>query len=98
MPRMCALFGGFSIYLLDQHILRRGYSWFRIGGVAALSFVIGVYGTHHVQSSLRREHDQEILLAFDKRYMQYVLNSTGFGTNYLSIMDNSEESVYKKPY
>lgn len=48
IPRVSAVFGGLTMYLLDRHILRKGHSWLRIGGAAAAAFVLGAYGTHEV--------------------------------------------------
>ena len=98
MPMLSAAISGFSMYLLDQHVWRKGHSWFRIGSLAAVGYMVGVYGTHNVRNSMARDFDPEIVEAFDKRYLNTVLNSTGFGNNYVSIMDSSEEMILKKPY
>lgn len=98
MPRTSALFSGFAMYLLDRHILRRGHSWLRIGGVAAAGYIIGVYATDNVVNSLNKEFDEDIIQAFDQRYLKYALNSTGFGNNYVSIAELAEDTSYKKPY
>jgi len=37
----------------------------------------------------RLEAERDIVQAFDKRYTSTVLNTTGFGSNYVSIRDYS---------
>jgi hypothetical protein len=67
--------------------------------VTALSFTLGAYGAYKVTySSVPRPFDRDIILAFDRRYMRTVLNTTGFGSNYLSTKDYSDNADLKKPY
>lgn len=70
----------------------------RLGAGAALGFLIGVQGANQVQTSFTKSMDEDILQAFDQRYINTVLNSTGFGNNYVSISDNAVEMTLKKPY
>ena len=86
------------MYLVDRHVLKRHYSYVRIGGVAALCYVLGAYSAYQLDSSLERSFDADIINAFDRKYAYTVLNTTGFGSNYLSTRDHTEEVVLKKPY
>jgi hypothetical protein len=70
----------------------------RVLGAAALGFVIGVNATSYVQTTIHKDFDRDIIAAFDKRFATTVLNSTGFGDNYVNRADNSEEMLFKKPY
>jgi hypothetical protein len=60
--------------------------------------MIGAYGSTQNISALNKPFDTQILDAFDQKYVNRVLNATGFGTNYVSTRDLSEESIMKKPY
>ena len=46
LPLHGALFGGLTMYVVDRYVLKRGYSFLSIGGVAALGFLIGGYGAY----------------------------------------------------
>jgi hypothetical protein len=98
MPYTAALFGGFGAYLFDNVYLRKSHSWARVGTGALLGFAIGAYSSYQVASSVERKFDSEIINAFDKKYLDTVLNATGFGSNYLSVKDYSETQTLKKPY
>ena len=66
-----------------------------IGAISG--YVLGGIGAYRVTSTIGRPIDYEIIEAFDKRFVKSVLNTTGFGSNYLSTQDYKEDA-YKKPY
>ena len=99
MPWISAFFGGFSFYFLDAVVLKKSTCYRRIALGGLLGFVLGGVGSYNVSTSVTRlEQDAEIINAFDRKYMTTVLNTTGFGSNYVSIRDYSASTQYKKPY
>ena len=79
--------------------MKRAYCRNRIVAGAVLGFALGAYSSYHLETTIKRvESDAEIITAFDIRYMNTVLNSTGFGSNYVSIKDYSDAQNMKKPY
>ena len=89
MPWTSAFFGGFGLYLLDKAILRRHYCYKRIAVGALVGFALWAHASYQVRTSIPRKLDTDIVNAFDRRYMNAVLNSTGFGSNYVSARDYS---------
>ena len=51
-----------------------------------------------MSACLPRSFDNDIMNAFDARYMKTVLNATGFNSNYVSASDHTKEPILKKPY
>jgi hypothetical protein len=99
MPWISAFFGGFGLYFLDAVVLKRAICNRRIAFGALLGFTLGGIGSYSVTTSINRlEQEADIINAFDRKYMTTVLNTTGFGTNYVSIRDYSASTHYKKPY
>ena len=99
LPKVTAFIGGFAVYVLDAAVLKRQFCRNRIIAGAVAGFALGAYSSLHVQTTIKRvEKDAEIISAFDIRYMNTVLNSTGFGSNYVSIKDYSDAQNMKKPY
>jgi hypothetical protein len=103
MPWVTAVFGGFSVFLLERAILRRTRAtnaFMAAGAVAgfwlgnANSSSDGLVSTDYE----KRTFDREIYSAFDRKYMNTVLNATGFGNNHINIRDFSDTNAYKKPY
>lgn len=89
MPWISAFIGGFSLYLFDEAFIRRHYCYKRIAVGALVVFAFGAHASYQVPTSITRKLDTDIVNAFDRRYMNAVLNSTGFGTNYVSSRDYS---------
>ena len=98
MPWLSAFFGGFSLYLLDVGVLRRNHNLKSVAVGALGGFLLGAYSSYQVRTSLPRPLDNDIINAFDKKYMNTVLNTTGFGSNYVSSKDYSNVTTLRKPY
>ena len=98
MPATSAFFSGFAMYLFDVKMVRRVHDWKRIAAASVLGFAIGAYGSYQVQQTIPRSIDKDIMNAFDRKYMYTVLNSTGFGSNYIGSLDYSDSPQNKKPY
>ena len=99
LPWTAAFFGGFGAYFLDAAVLRRSHDVKRVAAGAVVGFLLGAYSAYNVSgSSLARPLDQDIINAFDRKYMTNALNATGFGSNYVSIRDYSNTNSFKKPY
>lgn len=99
LPKVTALIGGFGVFVLDTAVLKREMCKRRIVAGLAAGFILGAYSSYHQETTIKRvESDAEIITAFDIRYMNTVLNSTGFGSNYVSIKDYSDAQNMKKPY
>jgi len=100
MPYYTAAVFGFASYLFDSVILKKQYTWARIGTLGLIGFAIGAHATYQVQTTLPKDRavDREIVNAFDRRYMTTVLNATGFGSNYVSPKDFGDSTSLKKPY
>ena len=100
MPYLGAFFGGFATYALQTVVLKRMRAhWIGVGTGALVGFALGGYSAYQVKTTLTRVYsDSEIISAFDRRYMNTVLNTTGFGSNYISVKDYSETQSFKKPY
>jgi|LauGreDrversion4_2_1035121.scaffolds.fasta_scaffold289424_1 hypothetical protein len=99
MPWVSAFIGGYGVYLLDCAFLRRSRSWPRIAVGGLLGFSLGAYSSFHVGNTIPRVvSEADIINAFDRKYMTTVLNTTGFGSNYISVKDYSETNTFKKPY
>ena len=100
LPYYTAAIFGFASYLFDSVLMKRNFTWARIGVFGAVGFLIGAHGSYGVQTTLPRDRvvDKEIINAFDQRYMTTVLNATGFGSNYVSPKDFGDSTSLKKPY
>ncbi len=101
MPWTAAFIGGFGVYFLDGAILKRRVAcdWRRLAVGALVGFAMGAYYSTQVGTTVSRvQNDSQIINAFDRKYMTQVLNSTGFGSNYVSAKDYSETHTFKKPY
>ncbi len=102
MPWLTAIFGGFSVYVLERGIMRRNRATPAYLAVGALAgFWLGnssSQGHLLIRSGLEKSYDREIINAFDRKYMTSVLNATGFGNNHINISDYSDSPAYKKPY
>lgn len=99
MPWISAAISGFGMYLLDGAFLKRTVCLKRTGAAALVGFALGAYSSYNVSTSIERiRNDSEIVNAFDRKYMNTVLNTTGFGSNYVSVRDYSDTTAFKKPY
>jgi|LauGreDrversion4_2_1035121.scaffolds.fasta_scaffold793066_1 hypothetical protein len=100
MPYYTAGIFGLASYLFDSVLMKRAYTWTRIGVLGAVGFAIGAHASYQVQTTFPRDRvvDRDIINAFDRRYMNTVLNATGFGSNYVSSKDYAETTSLKKPY
>jgi hypothetical protein len=100
VPWTTATFTGVAWYLFEGAYLRRATCYKRAAVAGVLGFVIGAYYVNSGSSNSlsRLEGEQQILEAFDRRYMNTVLNVTGFGSNYLSVRDYADTQAHKKPY
>ena len=102
MPWLTAIFGGFSVYVLERAVMRRHRATTAYLAVGALAgFWLGNASNQgHLLLSTDKERvqDSEIINAFDRKYMNTVLNTTGFGNNHINIRDYSDSPMYKKPY
>jgi hypothetical protein len=100
IPYTSALFAGFAWYLYEAAYLRRVACLKRAGVVGIVGFAIGAYyaNSEFSNSISRLNSEHEIVAAFDKKYLDTVLGATGFGGNYLSVKDYSDNPMYKKPY
>ena len=100
VPWTTAAFTGVAWYLFEGVYLRRAACYKSAAVAGALGFVIGAWyvnsGSANVLPRLNKE--KAIVEAFDRKYMSTVLNSTGFGSNYLSVRDYSDTNQFKKPY
>lgn len=99
-PWTTATFTGVAWYLFEAAYLRKPACYKRALAAGALGFVIGAYYVNGGSSNSlpRLEGEAQILEAFDRRYMNTVLNVNGFGSNYLSVRDYADTQVHKKPY
>ena len=52
MPYYTAAVFGFASYLFDSVILKKQYTWARIGALGFVGFVIGAHATYQVQTTL----------------------------------------------
>ena len=100
MPWLTAFFGGFGVYFLDRGVIRRSHDIKRVAAGALVGFILGAYGSYQVglPAPGERQFDREIIGAYEKRYVNTVLNATGFGSNYVSTRDYGENYSLKKPY
>ena len=99
IPGATGIFGGVAMLLFDSAILRRSVCKYRVGTAAILGYFVGCYGVmNFTTTTLHRKYDLDIMNAYDRRYMNTVLNTSGFGSNYLSSADYSENAQLKKPY
>ena len=102
MPWVTALFGGFSVFVLERAIFRKTRATNAFLALGALGgFWLGNassgFGLQQTDNE-KRAYDYEILNAFDRKYMNTVLNATGFGNNHINFRDYSDTHSYKKPY
>lgn len=51
LPYYTAGIFGFASYLFDSAILKKKYSWTRIGAFGFVGFVIGAHATYHVHTT-----------------------------------------------
>ncbi len=88
------------MYLFDVKILKRHHDWKRVAVGLGLGYVLGAYATDidHGRLVERAKLNREIILAHEKKYVNTVLNHTGFGSNYIGSKDFSEVAQAKKPY
>ena len=102
MPWITAFFGGVSVLLFERAILRktRATNAFIAAGALAGFWLGNTSAANGLEQTdyERRTHDTEIYNAFDRKYMNSVLNATGFGNNHINIRDYSDTHAYKKPY
>ena len=98
MPEIGFAFGGFAGYLLDVHFFRRSFCYKRVAAVAATGYIIGGIGSYRVRNSLKRPLEYDILTAFQHKYVDTVINTSGRGSSYTSLADHTEEMTKKKPY
>jgi hypothetical protein len=100
VPWTTATFTGVAWYLFEGAYLRRATCYKRAAVAGALGFVIGAWYVNSGSSNTlpRLQSDAAIVDAFDRKYMNTVLNVTGFGSNYLSVRDYADTQQHKKPY
>ena len=99
VPKLTGLIGGFAVYALEAAVLKRAWCRKRVAVGAVAGYLIGGFSTYnYVNSVPRLEGEKDFVQAFDKRYVATVLNTTGFGSNHVSIRDYSDASGLKKPY
>ncbi|TNV72014.1 hypothetical protein FGO68_gene9267 [Halteria grandinella] len=100
VPWTTATFTGVAWYLFEASYLRKSACLKRAAVAGVLGFAIGAYSVNAGSSNSlpRLEGEAQIIEAFDRRYMNTVLNVTGFGSNYLSVRDYADTQVHKKPY
>lgn len=99
IPKFSALIGGFAVYALEAAVLKQAWCRKRVAVGAVAGYLIGGFSTYnYVNSVPRLEGEKDFVQAFDKRYVSTVLNTTGFGSNYVSIRDYSDATGLKKPY
>ena len=90
VPKLTGVIGGFAVYALEAAILRRAWCRRRVAAGAFAGYLIGGFSVNQFVNTIPRlEAERDILKAFDKRYTSTVLNTTGFGSNYVSIRDYS---------
>lgn len=94
------VFGGVSTYVIDSAFLRRSFCYKRVAVGTLLGYGFGMWAIQSSTNSscIDKNFDSDIINAFDQRYARTVLNSTGFGSNYVSIRDYSQNINFKKPY
>ena len=87
------------MYLFDVKIIRRHHDWKRVIAAGSLGYVLGCIASERNSLPLYgRKFDKEILLAYDQRYLDSVLNHSGLGSNYIGSKDFTEHGLLKKPY
>lgn len=88
MPWTSAFFTGFALYFVEATVLKRTPCIRRAAAFGTIGFALGAYYANNVRTSIPRLQSQsDIINAFDRRYMKNVLNTTGFGSNYVSVKD-----------
>jgi hypothetical protein len=45
-----------------------------------------------------KKYDNDLVTAFDRKYLNTVLNTTGFGNNSVNARDYADNHHLKKPY
>ena len=90
VPKITAVVGGFAVFALEAAVLRRAWCKKRVAAGALAGYLIGGFTANQFVNTVPRlEAERDIVQAFDKRYTSTVLNTTGFGSNYVSIRDYS---------
>ena len=92
------------MFVFQRAILRRSctsWSSIALGGFAA--WALGVYTISNEAVTPTgnygiRARDAEIVTAFDRKYLNTALNTTGFGNNSVNIRDYADGHHLKKPY
>jgi len=69
MPYGCALFAGLGMYLVDNKMLRRYSDWKRVAVASVLGFAVGAIGTFDSRSVLKRDIDEDIMNAYDQKFL-----------------------------
>ncbi len=97
------VFGGLSVFLLERAVLRRAYftkSYLALGLLGG--YALGAYSVQNDRLELtprdKKVFDKDIVNAFERKYLNTVLNATGFGNNSVNVRDYADTHHLKKPY
>ena len=76
---------------MSAQMFRTGLIPMRIAAAAAVGYVVGGYGAHYVSgSSLKKKIDNDIMAAFEQRFLRHRLNVAGYGDNAVSYRHNAD--------
>ena len=100
VPWTTGIFAGFAWYLIEGVHLKTTPCLKRAIVAGALGFTLGAYyiNSGSMNQLPRLNSEVDIVNAFDRKYLNTVLNVTGFGSNYLSVKDYADTQTHKKPY
>lgn len=100
-PRYWGIGAAAAMYLLDVKVLRRHRDWKRVIAAGTLATLAGWRRSETIHFVDDPRYDAQfqpdIVQAFDQRYINNVLNHTGFGSNYMGARDYTY-GYHKKPY
>ena len=100
VPKIAFGMGFMGMVATDVVILRRNpvMATAMLGGLA--SYMVAGYGIGKdmPRNVMKKDFDEDILLAHEQRQIAKTMHISGYGDNYISSADNEEGGTFEKPY
>ena len=97
------------MYFMDTSVFRKSMYFKRIGLLATVGYFWGASYSYNINNKTKlhkyseaaqENFDEDILGAFEQKYVQRSLNAAGYGNNALNMGAHTKDgnAQYKKPY
>ena len=97
------------MYFMDTSVFRKSMCFKRIGLLSTVGYFWGASYSYNINNKTKlhkyseaaqENFDEDILGAFEQKYVQRSLNAAGYGNNALNMGAHTKDgnAQYKKPY